>query len=73
MAKKDMTPSEATTASEHPATEIKQNASYFLKCLRRVSFFLHKNAHVLDMPKIQDDVAGLGELSDVIDKLKDFD
>ena len=73
MADNNVTRSKATSASEQSHIEIKDKSSYFLKCLRRVSFFLHKNAHLLDMDRIQDDVAGLGELSDVIDNITDTD
>ncbi|NRB52648.1 MAG: hypothetical protein HRU41_33615 [Saprospiraceae bacterium] len=49
---------------------LKAKSNFFLDCIRRISLFLGSNSHVLDLDTIQEDLQGLDDLSDELEKLR---
>ncbi len=70
MAKKKSARRDVPAASEPSVEEIRNKSNYFLRCLRKVSFFLNINAHILELHEIQEDLSGLDDLSDALEEIQ---
>lgn len=61
----------STNESAFSSTQLATKSSFFLDCIRNISLFLGSNSHIVELSDIQEDLDGLSQLSNELQKVRD--